>query len=334
MKETIGQEHIYDSHLQYDENLRTLQEGLNDTFSNLQELQDENTPRPWIKTYYESLDKVLQGWHPSDYILVGGLPSSGKTSLVLNFARNAAVEGNCPVLILSLDMPESQIFKRLVIAESGLYGEKISGGEKLEDFEWEMLEYTTKKLCKAPLYVDDRVRLTAEDIGAIIANAREKYGIRLVIVDSLNLVQPPDEYIGTREQEIAAVSREFRKISKEQNIPIIATCQLTRDSRRRGGAPKLGDIRETSSLEYDADVVLLIRTRDDEDYYENPEERERRDIIVAKNRNGETADVEMRFKSYQFKFIQPDTSLDVYVSASASNLSAANDFDFDGHSAF
>lgn len=334
MKETIGQEHIYNSHLHYDENLQSVQEGLNGTFNDLQEQQGEGSAHPWIKTGYEDLDKVLQGWHPSDYILVGGLPSSGKTSLVLNFARNAAVEESIPVLFLSLDMPASSLFQRLVVTESGLPLEKIGGCGKMEAYEWEALEYTTKKLYKAPLFVDDRVRLTADDIGAIILNAREKHGIRLVIVDSLNLVQAPDEYLGQREQEISAVSREFRKISKEQNIPIIATCQLNRDSRRRGGPPKLGDIRETSSLEYDADIVLLIRSNEEEGLCDSPEDYDRRDIIVAKYRNGATTDIRMKFKAYQFKFVPADTSLDVYASSVSAASSAMNDFDFNGASDF
>ncbi|OFY42672.1 MAG: replicative DNA helicase [Bacteroidetes bacterium GWF2_40_14] len=259
-----------------------------------------------VPSGYTSIDRVTLGWQPSDLIIIAARPSVGKTAFVLTMARNMSVDHNVPVAFFSLEMSSLQLAKRLMISETGLEPDKIKGGKKLADYEWEQLNSKLNQLVKAPLYIDDTPSLSIYEFRSkarrLVANA----GVKMIVIDYLQLMTGPPELKGMREQEVSAISRSLKSIAKELNIPIIALSQLSRAVETRGGAkrPQLSDLRESGAIEQDADIVMFIHRPD---YYgltdENPELRGMTDIIIAKHRNGEVKDVQMRFRSSEVKFV-------------------------------
>ncbi len=288
---------------------------INEVLDNLQELQN-TTGLSGVPSGYPSIDRITQGWQKSDLIILAARPSVGKTAFALNIARNAAVESNMPVAVFSLEMSADQLGKRLITTESGLSGEKIKGGVKLEQYEWVQLEDTLKRLAKAPLYIDDTPGIPIMEFRTKAKRLVKQKGVRLIVVDYLQLMQGPVELRGLREQEVAAISRTLKATAKELNIPIIALSQLSRNAVQRTGGtgkPQLSDLRESGSIEQDADMVIFIHRPDFVGMSENPEDREKAYIVIAKHRNGEVCDIEMKYKANQVKFIEPDQSLDVYA---------------------
>jgi len=315
---------------------------INSVLDGLQELQGITGPSG-VPSGYPSIDRITQGWQKSDLIILAARPSVGKTAFALNIARNAAVESNMPVAVFSLEMSAEQLGKRLITTESGLSGEKIRGGVKLEEFEWFQLEDTLKRLARAPLYIDDTPGIPIMEFRTKAKRLVKQKGVRLIVVDYLQLMQGPAELRGLREQEVAAISRTLKATAKELNIPIIALSQLSRNAVQRtggNGKPQLSDLRESGSIEQDADMVIFIHRPDAIGLAENPEDREKAVLVIAKHRNGEVCDIEMRYKAGQVKFVEPDQSLDAYASrpvASGVNVDREGGeagYDFDNQNTF
>lgn len=315
---------------------------INSVLDNLQELQ-QITGLSGVPSGFPSVDRVTQGWQRSDLIILAARPSVGKTAFALNIARNAAVEANMPVAVFSLEMSADQLGKRLITTESGLSGEKIKGGVKLESYEWVQLEDTLKRLSKAPLYIDDTPGIPIMEFRTKAKRLVKQKGVRLIVVDYLQLMQGPAELRGLREQEVAAISRTLKATAKELDIPIIALSQLSRNAVQRTGGmgkPQLSDLRESGSIEQDADMVIFIHRPDFVGMSDNPEDKEKAYLVIAKHRNGEVCDIEMKYKAAQVKFVEPDQSLDVYAQqgpvASGVNTpsSAPSDYNFDQQAEF
>ncbi len=315
---------------------------INSVLDNLQELQ-QITGLSGVPSGFPSVDRVTQGWQRSDLIILAARPSVGKTAFALNIARNAAVEANMPVAVFSLEMSADQLGKRLITTESGLSGEKIKGGVKLESYEWVQLEDTLKRLSKAPLYIDDTPGIPIMEFRTKAKRLVKQKGVRLIVVDYLQLMQGPAELRGLREQEVAAISRTLKATAKELDIPIIALSQLSRNAVQRTGGmgkPQLSDLRESGSIEQDADMVIFIHRPDFVGMSDNPEDKEKAYLVIAKHRNGEVCDIEMKYKAAQVKFVEPDQSLDVYAQqgpvASGVNApsSAPSDYNFDQQAEF
>ena len=288
---------------------------INSVLTDLEELQGK-TGLSGVPSGFPSIDRVTQGWQKSDLIILAARPSVGKTAFALNIARNAAVESNMPVAVFSLEMSADQLGKRLITTESGLSGEKIKGGVKLEQYEWVQLEETLKRLAKAPLYIDDTPGIPIMEFRTKAKRLVKQKGVRLIVVDYLQLMQGPAELRGLREQEVAAISRTLKATAKELDVPILALSQLSRNAVQRtggNGKPQLSDLRESGSIEQDADMVIFIHRPDFLGMSENPEDKEKAFIVIAKHRNGEVCDIELKYKANQVKFVEPDQSLDVYA---------------------
>ena len=291
---------------------------INVAMADIQEMQTSEG-LSGVPSGFVSIDRVTMGWQKSDLIILAARPSVGKTAFALNLARNAAVDHHMPVAVFSLEMSAIQLAKRLMTSESGLSADKIKGGVKLENYEWEQLEYKLKSLSKAPLYIDDTPGIQLMEFRTKAKNLVKNKGVRLIVVDYLQLIQGPVELKGNREQEVAAISRTLKATAKELNVPIIALSQLSRNSVQRNGGvgkPMLSDLRESGSIEQDADMVIFIHRPDYVGLSENLEDRERTQIIIAKHRNGETKDIDMTFKSDQIKFMELDEALDAQASRS------------------
>lgn len=295
---------------------------INIALERIEEMQTQ-TGLSGVPSGYVSIDKITQGWQASDLIILAARPSVGKTAFSLNILRNAAVDHNMPVAIFSLEMPKIQLVMRLLVTESGLPADKIKGGSKLEPYEWEQLQVKIKRLSSSPIYVDDTPSLPIMEFRTKAKRLVNTKGVRLIVVDYLQLMQGPPELRGLREQEVAAISRTLKATAKELNIPIIALSQLSRNSVQRtnsNGKPMLSDLRESGSIEQDADMVIFVHRPDFVGLSENPEEREKTQIIIAKHRNGEIGEIDMRFKSDQIRFVEIEDNLVSQVSEIASAM--------------
>ena len=284
---------------------------INDALEDIAKLQD-SSGCSGVPSGFPSIDKITLGWQASDLIILAARPSVGKTAFVLNLARNAAVDFNMPVAFFSLEMPAIQLAKRMMVSETKLSADKIKGGVKLQDWEWQQLDIQLTKLAKAPIYIDDTPSLPVMEFRSKVKKLVKQKGVRLIVVDYLQLMQGPAELRGMREQEVAAISRTLKATAKEMNVPIIALSQLSRQSENRVGSnrrPQLSDLRESGSIEQDADMVIFIHRYDYQGLNEDPNDVGKTQIIIAKHRNGAIADVDMRFRADEVRFVDEDDSL-------------------------
>jgi replicative DNA helicase len=262
-----------------------------------------------IPSGFEKIDSITSGWQPSDLIIVAARPGMGKTALTLSMAKNIAVNSNIPVAFFSLEMSSVQLITRLISSETQLSSEKLRTG-KLEKHEWEQLNVRVKGLEKAPLYIDDTPSLSIFDLRAKARRLSSQYGIKLIIIDYLQLMTAGGtQKGGNREQEISTISRNLKALAKELNVPVIALSQLSRAVETRGGSkrPLLSDLRESGAIEQDADIVSFIYRPE---YYKldewDDEERSptegQAEFIIAKHRNGGLDNVRLRFIGELGKF--------------------------------
>ena len=304
---------------------------INVAMGDIQKMQN-TTGLSGVPSGFVTLDTMTMGWQKSDLIILAARPAIGKTAFALNMARNAAVDHHMPVAVFSLEMSAVQLTKRLMTSESGLPADKIKGGSKLEPFEWEQLEYKLRNLSKAPLYIDDTPSIPVMEFRTKVKNLVKSKGVRLVVVDYLQLMQGPPELRGMREQEVAAISRTLKQTAKELDVPIIALSQLSRQTVQRSGGsgrPQLSDLRESGSIEQDADMVIFIHRPDALGLSADPAGKEETQIIIAKHRNGSVGEIPMVFKSEQIRFMEQNDTLDVRAAtlvASGINGSPSDDF--------
>jgi replicative DNA helicase len=252
-------------------------------------------------------DNITSGWQPSDLIIIAGRPSMGKTALALSMIRNAAIDHDMPMALFSLEMSSLQIVNRLISAEAELDSDKIRKGN-LKDYEWQQLLHKTDQLNNAKIFIDDTPALSMLELRAKSRRLKSQHDIRCIVVDYLQLMS--GEYgksSGNREQEIASISRSLKAIAKELNIPVIALSQLSRAVETRGGdkRPILSDLRESGSIEQDADMVLFVYRADKYDITEDEDGNLTAgiaELLLRKNRNGPTGKVKLKFIERYAKF--------------------------------
>ncbi|MBQ0043954.1 MAG: replicative DNA helicase [Bacteroidales bacterium] len=319
---------------------------INKSLNDLEKAQSQEGSYSGVPSGFPSIDSITLGWQPSDLIILAARPSVGKTAFALNVARNAAVMGY-PTAIFSLEMPAKQLANRMMVSETGIDSKKLKGGVKLEPGDWERLESQLTKLASAQLYIDDTPSLPVMEFRSKVKKLVKQKGVRLIIVDYLQLMQGPVELRGMREQEVAAISRTLKATAKEHGVPIIALSQLSRQAVTRQGSnnrPQLSDLRESGSIEQDADMVLFIHRLDYQNFGDDTVQKGETQLIIAKHRNGEIGDVPLIFRDSMAKFVdaqEENLSNDFgHISASAMNSAPAgdtgynpfggDDFGFDG----
>lgn len=263
-----------------------------------------------IATGFEKLDKITSGWQPSDLIIIAARPGMGKTAFVLSMARNIAIDYGKPVALFSLEMASVQLITRLISSETGLSSEKLRTG-KLEKHEWEQLSTKVKNLEKAPLFIDDSPSLSIFDLRAKARRLVSQHGIKIIIVDYLQLMTAGGNGKGggNREQEISTISRNLKALAKELSVPVIALSQLSRAVETRGSSkrPLLSDLRESGAIEQDADIVSFIYRPeyykiDEWDDDEQSPTAGQAEFIIAKHRNGSLENVRLKFIGNLGKF--------------------------------
>jgi len=257
-------------------------------------------PITHVLSHYAGLDEFLGGFERSDLIIVAGRPSMGKTSLILSITRNAAIEQGACVALFSLEMAREPLVLRLLASEAGVNLSHIRLGLHTEAEEKRVMD-ATGILSEAPIYIDDSPRLRVAEMRSKVRRLFYEHGVNLIVVDHLGLI---DGQIKDRVQEISYISRSLKALARELNIPVIAVSQLSRAAEWRAShRPQLSDLRDSGSIEQDADVVIFIYR---DEYYYNREEWEIQhperdypegiaDIIIAKHRNGPTGQINLRF---------------------------------------
>ena len=310
---------------------------LNRAIDEIQEGQNRQDGLSGVPSGYLGIDKVTYGWQKSDLIILAARPSVGKTAFVLTMARNMAVEHNIPVALFSLEMAETQLVKRILVSETGLESSKIWGAKKFRDpDDWKLFNERITRLSRAPLWIDDTSNISIYEFRAKARRLVHVHKVKLIIIDYLQLMTGPPELRGMREQEVSAISRSLKGIAKDLDVPIIALSQLSRAVETRGGnkRPQLSDLRESGAIEQDADIVMFIH-RPEVVGVETPNEYPGyTELIIAKHRNGETKDVEMRFIKEEARFVDANTMYsadsDIKYEDVESNLNSTTaNLDFD-----
>jgi replicative DNA helicase len=277
----------------------------------MEELRKKEDGLTGVPTGFTELDRLTSGFQPSDLIILAARPGMGKTALVLSLARNAAMEFGKPVAMFSLEMSALQLAQRIIAMEAEISGSKMRNGQ-LEDYEWEQLNAALERVSEVPVYIDDTPGINIFELRAKARRLKMQYDIQIIIIDYLQLMSGGgDNQRGNREQEVSAISRALKGLAKELSVPIIALSQLSRAVEVRGGSkrPQLSDLRESGSIEQDADIVAFIYRPE---YYGIDEDEEGQslkgtaEVIVAKHRHGALKTVRLRFTEEFARFSDLD----------------------------
>ncbi|NPA57929.1 MAG: replicative DNA helicase [Aquificae bacterium] len=278
-----------------------LREVIKQTLQIINELSKKETLITGIPSGFYEIDRLTTGFHPGDFIIIAARPAMGKTSFALSILHNVSVVDNRPAAFFSLEMSKEQIAMRLLSLETGIKLKDIRAGFLSRD-KLEKLTETAMHLAKAPLYIDDTASLSILDLRAKARRLKRERDIQLIVVDYLQLMRS-HRRTENRQQEVAEISRGLKALAKELNIPVISLAQLSRQTEMRADKrPQLADLRESGSIEQDADVVMFIHRPE---YYKKnptPEEEGLAEIIIAKQRNGPTDIVELAFLKKITKF--------------------------------
>jgi replicative DNA helicase len=260
---------------------------------------------------FYDLDSLTQGFQKSDLIILAGRPSMGKTALSLNIASNVIKNSKLPVLFFSLEMSKEQIMYRLLAMETNINQVRLKNG-KLYQNDWIKLNKMIKIISKFPLFIDDTFNLSVQDIRSKIKTILfEQNELGLVIIDYIQLMQNPKLKIENRVQELSQITRSLKTIAREFNIPIIGLSQLSRSVENRvDKKPILSDLRESGSIEQDADLVLMLYKNNSNNYsISSGQSGQSIELIIAKQRNGPTGTVKLQFNEEQTKFYNSDVTI-------------------------
>ena len=264
---------------------------------------------------FNALDAVTSGWQPSDLVIIAARPAMGKTAFVLSMAKNIAVDYRNPVALFSLEMSNVQLVNRLIANVCEIESGKIKSGQ-LAGYEWQQLDYKLKNLMDAPLYVDDTPSLSVFELRTKARRLVREHGVRIIIIDYLQLMNASGMAFGSRQEEVSTISRSLKGLAKELNIPIIALSQLNRGVESREGIdgkrPQLSDLRESGAIEQDADMVCFIHRPEYYKIYQDDRGNDLRgmaEIVIAKHRNGAVGEVLLRFKGEFTRFSNPEDDM-------------------------
>ena len=291
--------------------LMPIKELVYDTYAKIEERYNNKDTLTGTPTAFYDLDTMTNGLQKSDLIILAARPAMGKTSFALNIAQNVALKANIPVAIFSLEMSKEQLVQRLLCAEAEVDTQRLKTGN-MQAKDWEKLAIAMDKFSQAPIYIDDTAGVTITDLRAKcrrLAMAEKNLG--LIVIDYLQLIEGTGRE--DRMQQISSISRGLKILAKELNVPIISLSQLSRAvESRTDKRPMLSDLRESGSIEQDADIVMFIYR---DEYYKNANEEEEMsekaankgeaEIIIAKHRNGPVGTVKLLFQSNITKFKNP-----------------------------
>ncbi len=270
------------------------------SFERIDELHRERGKTRGVPTGFRDLDNLLSGFQESDLLIIAARPSMGKTSFALNIAHQAAVKHKVPIGFFSLEQSKDQLIDRLISGEAGVDSWKLRTGN-LGNEDFERLNHAMGVLADAPFYIDDTPNMTVMEMRTKARRLQAEHGLGMIVVDYLQLMQGRGGKDPNRVQEISDISRGLKGIARELNVPVVALSQLSRAVEQRPNhRPQLSDLRDSGSIEQDADVVMFLYR---EDYYDRETENKNIcQVIVQKHRNGPVGDIDLFFIPEQTKF--------------------------------
>ena len=273
-----------------------------DAFTKIEQLYASKGSITGLSTGFKDLDRLTAGLQPSDLILIAARPSMGKTAFVLNIAQHIGIKEKKAVAFFSLEMSKEQLVQRMLCAESTIDSQRLRIGE-LEPNDWTKLVAGADRLSSAPIFIDDTSGITVMEMRSKCRRLKIEYDLQLIIIDYLQLMQGSSKKGGSenRQQEISEISRSLKGLAREIGVPVIALSQLSRNvESRQVKKPMLSDLRESGSLEQDADIVAFLYR---DDYY-NPDSEQKNitEVIIAKHRNGPVDTVQLYFHKQFTKF--------------------------------
>ena len=252
-----------------------------------------------VPTGFYELDELTHGLHPGQMIVIAARPAVGKSTFALDFARSAAIKNNLATVMFSLEMGRNEIAMRLLSAEATIGLQDLRKGT-IKDEQWSKIATTMGRMNDAPLFIDDSPNMSLMEIRAKCRRLKQQHDLKLVILDYLQLMSSGKK-VESRQQEVSEFSRALKLLAKELQVPVIALSQLNRGSeQRQDKRPMVSDLRESGSIEQDADMVILLHREDVYDK-ESPRAGEA-DILIAKHRNGPTKDIVVAFQGHYSRF--------------------------------
>ncbi len=284
------------------QNFIHLKEELKGAYERIEKLHQGGGRLRGIPTGFDELDELLSGLQKSELIVLGARPSLGKTTLVLDIARNAAMKGGIPVGIFSFEMSHEQVIDRLIAAESQVPLWHILTGRIKEDVEFEMIQGALDRLSKTAIFIDDSPSSNIREMRSRARRLQAEHGLGLLVVDYLQLIKPRINF-ESMVQQVTEISRGLKELARELKVPVLAVSQLSRNvEQREERRPRLSDLRESGSIEQDADVVMFIYRKDKDKTDVPPEEQNIAEITVAKHRNGPVGSIKLRFDTERISF--------------------------------
>ncbi len=286
---------------------RTIQEVLSKTQDDLEKLAQNKGEITGLATGFYEIDQLTTGFHENELIIIAARPAMGKTAFALNVATNIAMKSKSTVALFNMEMGAEQLAMRMLSSVGQIEGHKLRSG-KLENKDWKKVNEAISLLADTKLHIDDTPGMTISEIRAKCRRlASSENGLGIVIIDYLQLISGSAKYAGNRQQEVSEISRSLKMLAMELNIPVIALAQLSRSvESREDKRPMLSDLRESGSIEQDADLVAFLYR---DDYYskekdsDTPENVSKSEFIVGKHRNGPTKTVELLFKTNMSTFV-------------------------------
>jgi replicative DNA helicase len=277
-----------------------LESAMMSTLAELEAIEGHNGEMSGVPTGFRDLDELTNGLHPGQLIVIAGRPGLGKSTLGLDFLRNASIKHSLPSVLFSLEMGKSEITMRLLSAEARVPLQRMRTGH-MNDEDWNKLARRMGEAASAPMFLDDSPNMTMMEIRAKARRLKQRHDLKLVVLDYLQLMSS-SRRVESRQQEVAEMSRSLKLLAKELEVPVVAISQLNRGAEQRSDKrPQLSDLRESGAIEQDADMVILLHR---EDAYEKESPRAgEADLIVAKNRNGPTQDVVVSSQLHYSRFV-------------------------------
>jgi replicative DNA helicase len=276
----------------------TLREALRQYFDTIEYLHEHKGEVVGVPSGFRDLDQLTGGLHASDLIIIAGRPGVGKTGFALSIVRNVAARYQAPAAIFSLEMSTEQLVQRLLCMEAAVDSQRVRTGF-IDEYEWRRISEAFGVLSDAPIYIDDSAGITTNELRMKARRLKSEHDLRLIVVDYLQLMQ--GRGLENRVQEVSEISRSLKALARELDVPVIALSQLSRAvESRQDHRPMLSDLRESGSIEQDADIVMFIHR--EELYKPDTERKNIADIILAKHRNGPVGQVPVRFFPSQTRF--------------------------------
>ncbi len=278
-----------------------MKDELAEAWERLDRLHNSGDGLRGVPTGFKELDEKLSGLQKSDLIILAARPSVGKTALALDIARQTAIYHNTPVGIFSLEMSSQQLVDRMLAAQSNVDAWKMRTGKGIREDDFAAIRQSLDTLSKAPIFIDDQPGNNILKMRSVARRLKNEKGLGLIVVDYLQLMMTTKNY-DSMVNQVTEISRSLKNLARELEVPVLALSQLSRAVEQRGGKPKLSDLRDSGSIEQDADLVMFIHREDKSKNTEESEKTNIAEILIEKHRNGATGKVELFFNEKRVTF--------------------------------